>query len=111
MTAKSKVKNIRISPFKVRRVANEIRYMNVVQAQAYLKSMTNKGAHALYKAVHSASSNLVNMDKSLDDQSFTISNILIDGGPTYKRFHPISRGRASKILKRTSHITVEVSSL
>jgi large subunit ribosomal protein L22 len=45
----------------------------------------------------------------VDEEEIVISKILVDGGPTLKRYHPISKGRAGKILKRTSHITVEVS--
>lgn len=108
MEGKAVGKFLRISPFKVRRIANEIRNMGVLDAEAYLSVMPNKGAALLKKIVHSARSNILTMDKNIDEEDIIISKILIDGGPIHKRFHPISRGRASKILKRTSHITVEV---
>ncbi|MCG8571485.1 MAG: 50S ribosomal protein L22 [Spirochaetes bacterium] len=108
MEAKAIAKFIRISPFKVRRIANEVRNMGVLEAEAYLSVLPNKGAGILKKVIHSARSNLLNKDKNLDEENIYISQLYIDGGPTMKRFHPISRGRAAKILKRTSHITVEV---
>ncbi|HQB61042.1 MAG TPA: uL22 family ribosomal protein, partial [Spirochaetota bacterium] len=46
--------------------------------------------------------------KNVDEQDLYIKKILVDGGPTMKRFHPISKGRASKILKRTCHVQIEV---
>lgn len=109
MTGKAITKYIRISPFKIRRIANEIRGLSVPAAEAYLSVMTNKGAHVLKKAIHSARSNLLFINKNVDEEEMIVSKILVDGGPTLKRYHPISRGRAAKILKRTSHITVEVS--
>ncbi|MBQ5876574.1 MAG: 50S ribosomal protein L22 [Treponema sp.] len=109
MVAKCVSKYIRISPFKIRRIANEVRGMNVPTAEAYLSVLTNKGAFALKKAIHSARSNLLFLNKGVDEEEIVISKILVDGGPTLKRYHPISKGRAGKILKRTSHITVEVS--
>jgi len=72
--------------------------------------MPNKGALAIRKAVHSARTNYLNQDKNALEESLIIKSIFIDGGATMKRFHPISRGRASKILKRSCHISVEVTS-
>lgn len=109
MLGMAKAKYIRISPFKIRRIANEVRGMDVPTAEAHLSVMTNKGAFALKKAIHSARSNLLFSNKNLDESKMFITKILVDGGPVLKRYHPISKGRASKILKRTSHITVEVS--
>ena len=108
MIGKAVAKYIRISPFKVRRIANEIRNKNVLEAEAYLSVLPNKDAGILKKVVLSARANMLNIDRNIDEENIIISKILIDGGPTLKRFHPISRGRAAKILKRTSHITVEV---
>ena len=58
-------KYIRISPFKVRRIANELRNKNVVEAEAYLEVMTNKGALAIKKVLHSARTNLLQLDKKI----------------------------------------------
>ncbi len=109
MTAKALSKYQRISPFKVRRIANELRGKSVVEAEIYLSVMPNRGAKALKKVIHSARSNFLNINKNTDEALLKVSKILIDGGSTMKRYHPISKGRAAKILKRTCHITVEVS--
>ena len=108
MVAVAKGKFIRISPYKVRRVANEIKNKRVLDAEAYLMSMTNKGAEVLKKLVHSARSNYLNFEKNAIEENLIVKNVLVDGGPTMKRYHPISKGRASKILKRSCHIIVEV---
>ena len=110
MVGKSVTRYVRISPFKVRRIANEVRNKSVIEVEAYLSVMPNKGARILKKAIHSARTNLLFNDQNLDEEDLYVSKILVDGGPTLKRFHPISKGRAAKILKRTSHITVEVAS-
>jgi len=100
-------KFIRISPYKVRRIANEIRGKNVVEAESYLKVMTNKGALAIKKVIHSARTNFL-IRETEDEENLIVSKILIDGGPMYKRMHSGSRGRANRILKRTCHILVEI---
>jgi len=107
MVSKAVGKFIRISPYKVRRIANEIRGKNVVEAEAYLQVMTNKGALAIKKVIHSARTNFL-VRETEDEENLIVSKILIDGGPMFKRAHPASRGRASRILKRTCHILVEV---
>jgi len=109
MVAIASAKYIRISPYKVRRVANEIRNKLVLDAESYLSFLTNKGADVLKKVIHSARSNYMQKNKDADEENLYVSKVLIDGGPTLKRYHPISRGRAGKILKRTCHIYVEVS--
>ncbi len=109
MIARAISKYQRISPFKVRRIANELRGKPVVEAEIYLSVMPNRGAKILKKAIHSARSNFLSLNKSGDETSLKISKILVDGGSTMKRYHPISKGRAAKILKRTCHIVVEVS--
>jgi large subunit ribosomal protein L22 len=111
MIAKACGKYIRISPYKVRRIANELRNKLVVEAESYLGIMTNKGASAIKKVLHSARTNYLQQDKNADEQNLFISKISIDHGPTMKRFHPISRGRGAKILKRSCSINIEVSNL
>lgn len=108
MVAKASAKYIRISPYKVRRIANEIKNKRVVDAEAYLNFLTNKGAEALRKVIHSARSNYLLMNKNADEEALVISKILVNSGPQIKRYHPISRGRAGRILKRTCHIYVEL---
>jgi len=107
MISKAVGKYIRISPYKVRRIANEIRGKNVVEAEAYLQVMTNKGALAIKKVIHSARTNFL-VRETEDEENLIVSKILVDGGPMLKRAHPASRGRANRILKRTCHILVEI---
>jgi len=104
---KAHLRSIRISPKKANLVAGMVRGKKVSDALALLKFMPKKGADILYKVVHSAASNAKNNFKqSIDD--LYITKLLVTKGPTYKRSLPISRGRVHPILKRTSHITVEV---
>ena len=73
-----------------------------------LRFMPKKAAGIIYKALHSAMSNATN-NFGLDKDALVISKITIDKGPSLKRFRPRSRGMASALLKRTSHVTVVVS--
>lgn len=107
-TATAKAKFIRISPFKVRRIANEIVGKDVLSAESYLSVLPNKGAGYLKKVVHSARTNFINKNPNTDEENLIIKKILVDSGPTLKRYHPIARGRAQSILKRSSHIYVEI---
>ncbi len=104
---KAVLRTIRISPKKANLVAGIVRGMKVNDALALLKFMPKKGAHIIYKVVHSAAANAKNNFKqSIDD--LYIMRLLVTKGPTYKRHLPISRGRVHPIRKRTSHIVVEV---
>ncbi len=104
----AKAKYLRISPVKVRRISNEIVKKNVLEAEAYLSVLPNKGALALKKVIHSARTNFLSNNNDVDEENLIINKILVDSGASYKRFHPVSRGRAYHILKRTCHIFVEV---
>jgi len=101
-------KYIRISPKKARLVADVVRGEKAVNALATLKFMPKKAAKIIYKALNSAVSNATN-NAGLVKEDLVISKITIDKGPSLKRFRPRSRGMASALLKRTSHITVVVS--
>ena len=107
-TATAKTKYIRISPFKVRRIANEVVKKNVLDADAYLSVLPNKGALALKKTIKSARTNFINKNKDADEQNLFISKILVDQGKMSKRIRPVARGRAFGILKRSCHIFVEI---
>ena len=105
---KAILRRIRISPKKANLIAGMVRGKKINEALSLLKFMPKKGAKILYKVIHSAASNAKNNFKqSIDD--LVITKILVTKGPTYKRSMPISRGRVHPILKRTSHITVEVA--
>ena len=102
METKAVGKYIRISPQKARLVADTVRGMNVDQAITTLKFTPKKGAKILRKVIESAVANATQVDV---DNLF-IKKIAIDGGPSLKRIRPRAMGRATRIIKRTSHITV-----
>jgi large subunit ribosomal protein L22 len=104
---KAVLRRIRISPKKANLVAGMVRGKKVNEALALLKFMPKKGAKTIYKVIHSAASNAKNNFKQNINDLF-ITKLLVTKGPTYKRSLPISRGRTHPIMKRTSHITVEV---
>jgi len=107
---KAVLRKTRISPKKANLVAGMVRRKKVTEALALLKFMPKKAATTIYKVVHSAAYNAKNnYNQPLED--LYITNLLVTKGPTYKRSIPISRGRMHPILKRTSHITVEVGVL
>lgn len=102
---------IRISPRKVRLVANLVRGEQVDKAMTKLKYV-NKGASLVVsKVIGSAASNLRDRfeDEPLDNEVLIVREIYVDEGPTLKRIQPAPMGRAHPIRKRTSHITVVVS--
>lgn len=108
MEAKAVAKFIRISPSKARQVADLIRGKNIRDAVATLKYIPKGAALPISKVVQSAVANAEH-NYDMDVDSLYISKIYIDEGPTIKRFRPRAMGRADRIRKRTSHITVIVS--
>lgn len=104
---KAELRRIRISPKKANLIAGMVRNKKVNEALALLKFMPKKGAKIIYKVIHSAAYNAKNNFKQNINDLY-ITKLLVTKGPTYKRSIPISRGRMHPILKRTSHITVEV---
>ncbi|PIE57957.1 MAG: 50S ribosomal protein L22 [Desulfobulbus propionicus] len=107
METKAVAKYIRISPQKARLVADVIRGMDVESAITTLRFMPKKAARILKKVVESAVAN-ADQNDSIDVDTLYVKKVFIDGGPMLKRFRPRAQGRATKILKRTSHITVVV---
>ncbi len=108
MEVKAVEKFIRISPKKARPVADLVRGQKAMESLTLLRFTPKKGAKIIYKAVKSAVSNAEN-NFSLKSDDLIIKSISIDGGPSLKRFRPVSKGMGHRILKRTSHITVVVS--
>jgi large subunit ribosomal protein L22 len=104
------VKHIRVTPMKARRVVDLVRGKQAAEALAILKFAPQAASEPVYKLVASAMANArVKADASnsfLDEQDLVISRAFVDEGTTLKRFRPRAQGRAFKILKRTSHITV-----
>jgi large subunit ribosomal protein L22 len=107
METKAVAKYIRISPQKARLVADTVRGMNVDEAITALRYMPKKGARILRKVIESAVANADQME-TIDVDTLYIKSIEINGGPSLKRFRPRAMGRATRIIKRTSHITVVV---
>ncbi len=107
METKAVAKYIRISPQKARLVADVVRGMDVESAITTLRFMPKKGAHILRKVIESAVANADQME-TIDVDTLYVKSIEINGGPSLKRFRPRAMGRATGIIKRTSHITVIV---
>ncbi|MGE4558654.1 MAG: 50S ribosomal protein L22 [Desulfobulbus sp.] len=107
METKAVAKYIRISPQKARLVADVIRGMKADTAVTTLRFMPKKAAKIIRKVLESAVANADQRD-SVDVDSLYVKEITVDGGPMLKRFSPRAQGRATRILKRTSHITVIV---
>ena len=109
----ARVRHIRVTPMKARRVVNLIRGKQAAEALAILKFAPQGASEPVYKLVASAMANArVKADASnsyLDEQDLYVSRAFVDQGATLKRFQPRAQGRAFKILKRTSHITVVLS--
>ncbi len=106
---KAILRRARISPLKMNLVADLVRNKSVKTALDQLKFTPKKAAALLYKTVRSAASN-AEKNFNQDPAKLVIKEIVVTGGPVYKRFNPVSKGRAHPILKRTSHITVIVES-
>ena len=107
MEAKAVAKYIRISPQKARLVADVVRGKDVETAITTLRFMPKKAAEILRKVLESAIAN-AEQTETIDVDTLYVKEIQINGGPMLKRFRPRAMGRAGKILKRTSHITVVV---
>jgi large subunit ribosomal protein L22 len=108
METRAVAKYIRIAPRKVRRVVDLVRGKYVDEALAILKFLPNRAAKQVSKVVASAAANAEN-NFSMDREGLKVSAAMVDQGPTMKRIRPRAMGRAYRILKRTSHITVVVS--
>ncbi|MBU1547932.1 MAG: 50S ribosomal protein L22 [Deltaproteobacteria bacterium] len=105
MEAKALARYIRISPQKARLVADLVRGKSVDHAINALRFLPKKGARLLKKVIESAVAN-ASQNESIDVDTLYVKSIFIDGGPMLKRIMPRAQGRANRILKRTSHITV-----
>jgi large subunit ribosomal protein L22 len=96
---------IRISPRKVRLIMDELRGRKVEEAINMLTFSPQKGGRILKKLINSAVAN-AQQNSGIDVDKLYIYRIFADEGPTLKRFMPRAQGRATRILKRTSHLTV-----
>lgn len=107
MEVKAITKYARISPFKLRLPIAQVKGKSAEQALTILKFMPLKSAKIMYKTLQSAVSNAEH-NNELDVDKLIVKNVIVDHGPSLKRFRARARGRASRILKRTSHLTVIV---
>jgi len=108
--SRAKLRYIRVSPQKARLVADIVRGKDVDEALRVLKFTRKKSAPIIGKLVSSALANATVTDPSVDVDQLFVKTICVDGGPTLRRFLPRAHGRATRIIKRTSHITVELGS-
>ena len=108
MAAKAQKKYIRISPRKVLIVCDLIRGKDVSSATAILTQTPKAASEHLLKLLKSAVANAEN-NHNMDPDNLYVSETYVGPGPTIKRIRPVSRGRAHRINKRTSHITIVVA--
>jgi len=105
MQVTAKLKHLRMSPRKVRIVADLMRGLSVKQARAQLQFATKKASEPLLKLLNSAVSN-ARHSYQLEENNLYISKLTVDGGASLKRWMPRAMGRATPILKRTSHVNL-----
>ncbi|MEK7664785.1 MAG: 50S ribosomal protein L22 [Patescibacteria group bacterium] len=110
MEIKAKLNNLRTAPRKVRQVIDLVRGKKAVEAKSILLFTTNKSARNVLKLLESAIASAKH-NFSLSESNLYISKIIANEGPKLKRSHPMSRGRAYPIEKRTSHITLVLSEI
>ncbi|SEN60836.1 50S ribosomal protein L22 [Lihuaxuella thermophila] len=108
MQAKAVARNVRIAPRKARLVIDLIRGKSVEEAFAILRFTPRAASPIIEKVLSSAVANAEH-NHNLDTSRLVVEKAYVDEGPTMKRYMPRAMGRASRINKRTSHITVVVS--
>jgi large subunit ribosomal protein L22 len=108
MEARAQARYVRVTPMKARRVVDLIRGLPAADAQAVLTFAPQAASEPVGKVLDSAIANAAN-NHNLDPATLVVSQAYVDEGPTLKRFRPRAQGRAYRIRKRTSHITVVVA--
>ncbi len=108
MQTVAKLRHARISPQKGRLVADQIRGLPVEQALETLAFSNKKAADLIKKVLDSAIANAEN-NEGADIDELKVKAVCVDEGPAMKRIQPRAKGRANRIIKRTSHITVTVA--
>lgn len=102
--------NTRQAPRKVRLVANAVRKLPLTQALRQLAVMERRASIVVLKTLRQAIANAQH-NHNLRLEDLVLKNITVDGGPQYKRFRAVSRGRGHGVLKKTSHVRVELEQL
>ncbi len=110
MESRAILRHTRVSPRKARLIADEVRGKSVSDALTMLKLMQNKRSGIVAKVINSAVANSL-QSGMVDVDNLFVKSIQIDEGVTLKRFMPRAQGRATRILKRTSHISVVLDEL
>ncbi|MEA2057093.1 MAG: 50S ribosomal protein L22 [Actinomycetota bacterium] len=108
MKTHAKAQYVRQSPYKVRRVLDIVRGLPVSEARVVLVHTNRRAADPVLKCLDSAVANAEH-NMALDADELFIAEAYADEGPTLKRWRPRARGRATRIRKRTSHITIVVA--
>jgi large subunit ribosomal protein L22 len=108
MKVRAQAKHVRQSPYKVRRVLDLVRGLPVDEARVVLDFTNRKAAGTVKKVLDSAIANAEH-NFALDADELIVAGAYADEGPTLKRWRPRARGRATRIRKRTSHITIVVA--
>jgi large subunit ribosomal protein L22 len=113
MESKAVLKYVRIAPRKMRLVADQVRGKRVEEALVILEFSLKNAAKPLEKTLKSALANMLIREeaKKMDTDKIYIKTITVDEGPTGKRWLPRAMGRATRINKRTSHLTITLSVL
>ncbi len=110
MEVTARLRYLQASPQKVRLVADQIRGKDVQEAANLLLLSKKSAADSLRKLLQSAIANAENQDDQLDIDRLYVKEIFVDPGPTLKRIRPQPMGRAFRILKRQSHVTIKLDS-
>jgi len=108
--SRAKLRYVRITPQKARLVADLVRGRSVDEALRMLQFTEKRSAPMISKLISSAVANAADTNPAVDVDELFVKTIFVDGGPTLRRFLPRAQGRATRVLKRTSHITVELGS-
>ena len=108
MTVKATQKFIRISPRKLRLVADAVRGRELLEINEVLSILNKRGAKVINETIRQAVANAVN-NLGFSEQQLSLKSVMVNEGPVYKRFKAGSRGRAKPILKRSSHVLVELA--
>lgn len=108
MEVTARLRYLQASPQKVRLVADLIRGKDVQEASNLLLLTDKAAAAPLNKLLSSAIANAENREEGVDIDRLFVKEIFVDGGPTLKRIRPRAQGRAYRILKRQSHVTIKL---
>ena len=107
MTVRARAKYVRCAPRKARLVVDHIRGKDVGEARAILQHTTRAASRDVLKLLESAIANAENNHELVADE-LRVGKVFVDEGPTLKRYRPRALGRATRIRKRTSHLTIEL---